>query len=143
MRAVVDTNVWVSALINPRGAPAQVLGAYRDRCFTLITSEVMLEELREVLSRPRIAKKYGVRGRDVDTLVDLMRRHATMVEIRGEIQICRDPDDDVLIEVALIGKANALVSRDEDLARAPEVSEHLAARRVRTLTVRRFLEELS
>lgn len=69
MLAVVDTNIWVSAIINPTGPPAQVLAAYRGRRFALVTSEVMLGELREVLNRPRIALKYGIRAPDVDELV--------------------------------------------------------------------------
>lgn len=65
VRAVVDTNVWVSALINPSGAPAEVLTAYRAGAFTLVTSEEMLAEVGEVLARPRIARKYGIEAADI------------------------------------------------------------------------------
>lgn len=72
-----------------------------------------------------------------------MRQNARLVPVLGRVRVCRDRDDDMLIEVAQEGRADVLVSRDEDLARAPEVTEHLTARGVRTLTVRRFLEELA
>jgi hypothetical protein len=143
VRAVVDTNIWVSAVINPNGAPAQVLRAYREGRFTLITSENLLDEMREVLNRPRIANKYGIQAQDVDTLIDLRRKHAVVVSTTGAIQVCRDPDDDESIELALIGQADAVASRDEDLARAPEVAEYLQNKGVQTLTVRCFLEAFS
>jgi putative PIN family toxin of toxin-antitoxin system len=142
VRAVVDTNIWVSAVISPKGAPARVLQAYRDGRFTLVTSETLLDEIRDVLNRPRIAGKYGIQADDVDALVDLMRQRAVLVTTTGAVHVCRDPDDDESIEVAIVGQADVVVSRDEDLARAPEVAEYLAGRGVRTLTVRRFLDEL-
>lgn len=92
MRAVVDTNIWVSALISPKGAPAQVLQAYRDGRFRLVTSEKLLDEVRDVLNRPRIANKYGIRAADVSALIDLMRQRAVLVTTTGTVQVCRDPE---------------------------------------------------
>ncbi len=54
MRAVIDTNVWVSALLNPSGHPAQLLDAFRKNSFTLVISRPLLEELARVLTRPRL-----------------------------------------------------------------------------------------
>jgi putative PIN family toxin of toxin-antitoxin system len=51
-RALVDTNVWVSALLNPHGFPAKVLEALKTDQFELVLSEPLLAELLEVLSRP-------------------------------------------------------------------------------------------
>ncbi len=48
--------------------PARVLGAYRDLRFTVVTSEPLLEELVEVLRRPKIVRKYGVTDEDVHVL---------------------------------------------------------------------------
>ena len=64
VRAVVDTNIWVSAMLNSRGWPAKVLAAYRDSLFEFVASESAFDQLREILLRPRIAKKYGVTTRD-------------------------------------------------------------------------------
>ena len=65
LRAVVDTNVWVSALLNPRGHPALVLDAFRNGLFTPILSRPLIEELIEVLGRPRIVDKYGLKPEEV------------------------------------------------------------------------------
>jgi len=64
-RVVVDTNVWVSALLNPRGFPAQVLEALKRRQFIPVLSPPLIEELREVLARPRL-RRYGIRDEDVE-----------------------------------------------------------------------------
>lgn len=143
MRAVIDTNVWVSALLNPRGAPARVLDAYRNGRFTLVMSEPLLAELLEVLQRPRIARRYGVTAPDAAEVVGILRASALVVAVSGDVRICRDPDDDVVIETALRGRAQALVSRDEDLTRVPELLEGLSGAGVAVLSVARFLERIS
>jgi predicted nucleic acid-binding protein len=62
--------------------------------------------------------------------------------VSGKLQICRDRDDDVVLETALLGNAELLVTRDEDLSRVPELAEALAPRGVSILTVRHFLDLL-
>jgi putative PIN family toxin of toxin-antitoxin system len=59
VRAVVDTNVWVSAVLNESGLPARVLEAYLAGRFTLVVSEPMLEEMAEVMARPRLVRRHG------------------------------------------------------------------------------------
>jgi putative PIN family toxin of toxin-antitoxin system len=141
-RAVVDTNVWVSALLNRSGPPARVVAALEGRRFTLVTSEPLLAELEEVLARPRLVEKYGLTGTDRHELAVLLRSRAIVVPVTGSVQVCRDPDDDVLIETALRGLADALVTRDDDLKGAAEVVDVLMEAGVRVLSVRRFLASL-
>lgn len=102
----------------------------------------MLDEVGEVLRRPRIAGRYGIQGGDVDALVVLMRERAEVVTLAGEVQLCRDPDDDMLIEAALVGCADVLVTRDEDLVRDLAVIGYLKERGVSVMTVRHFLAAL-
>ncbi|MDA2926081.1 putative toxin-antitoxin system toxin component, PIN family [Acidobacteria bacterium AH-259-G07] len=105
-RALVDTNVWVSALLNPHGFPAQVLDALKAGQFEPILSEPLLQELLDVLSRPRLVKKYRLEARDVIELATLLEQKAIKVEPRGELHLCRDPRDDVVLETALLGRAD-------------------------------------
>lgn len=56
LRVVVDTNVWVSALINPHGPPAQVLAALKRNAFEPILAKALLDELVEVVRRPRLRR---------------------------------------------------------------------------------------
>jgi putative PIN family toxin of toxin-antitoxin system len=142
MRAVVDTNVWISALLNPAGAPARVLGALRAGRFTLLISAPLLEELARVSGRPRLTRRYGLVPDDAARLLALLAEVAEPVAVAGAVRVCRDPRDDVVLETAVNGRAAALVSRDEDLTRAPEVAAALGARGVAVLTVRAFLDAL-
>lgn len=142
MRAVVDTNVWISAVLNPTGAPAAVRLALQRQQFTLVTSEPLLTEVALVLARPRFAQRYGVTPADIADLVALLRERAEVVPVTGAVHLCRDPDDDVVIETALNGRADAVVSRDDDLKAAADVAAILSERGIAVLTVRRFLAAL-
>lgn len=142
MRAVVDTNVWISAVLNPVGPPAAVRTALRQGQFTLVTSEPLLAELARVLARPRFARRYGIRPADIGTLVALLRERAEIVPVSGALHLCRDPDDDLVIETAVNGGADALVTRDDDLKAACEIAAALSERGLAVLTVRRFLAAL-
>ncbi|AUW94111.1 putative toxin-antitoxin system toxin component, PIN family [Sulfobacillus thermotolerans] len=137
MNAVIDTNVWVSGLIYRNGMPARVLDAYRDLRFTVVTSEPLLEELVEVLRRPKIVRKYGVTDEDVQALQALLRRHAVVVPIHHTVRVCRDPDDNVVIETAERGKAQFLVSGD-----AEEVKAYLRDQRIHVLNAKEFLDKI-
>jgi len=143
MRAVVDTNVWISAILNPAGPPASVRAALKAKLFTLVASEPLLLEVAEVLQRPRIASRYRITPEDVAELLALLHERAELVAISGTLHLCRDPDDDVVIETALVGEADALVTRDDDLKASSEVEALLGERGVAVLTVRRFLATLS
>jgi uncharacterized protein len=58
MRATVDTNIWVSAFLNPHSILGELARALQAAHFTLVTSEPLLDELSEVLSRPRLARRH-------------------------------------------------------------------------------------
>ena len=59
-KVIVDTNIWVSALINPFGPPARIRNLWKEDKFDLIISQPLLVELVEVLNRPRIKDKYNL-----------------------------------------------------------------------------------
>jgi len=141
-RTVVDTNVWISALLNPRGAPARVLEALRRGLFVLVISEPLLTELAAVLSRPRILRKYPGVGSNVAELQQLLQSYAEGVVITGAVKLCRDPHDNMLIETALLGRADSIVSRDDDLKGDSELVKTLGSYRVAVLTVQHFLDTL-
>jgi len=143
LRVVVDTNVWVSALLNRYGYPAQVLSLFRAGRFTLLISEPLLGELAEVLSRPRIARKYRVTQDDIGELIALLRERGIQVGVKGSLRLCRDPDDDVILETAFLGNANTVVSRDGDLKGDEDLVLILQAAGIGVLSVSHFLQALS
>lgn len=140
--AVVDTSVLVSAFINLRGYPAQVIEAARRGRFVLITSQPLMDELQEVLARPRVLKAgKSSRSRAEQFAQDLFDL-AESVEITGDLRLCRDEDDDMVLETALVGCATHIVSRDEDIVRSPDLTRQLKAQGIHVVTVSRFLQEI-
>jgi len=140
--AVVDTSVLVSAFLNPVGFPARILAAAKRERFTMVTSAPLLEELREVLSRPRLMRARNTTPAEADTFVQSIADVANQVPVSATLQLCRDPDDDVLLETAIVGGATHIVSRDEDITRDPELLEQLEKRDIKGVTVSRFLAEI-
>ena len=60
----------------------------------------------------------------------------------SSIHACRDPDDDLILETAILGKAEYAVTRDDDIKRDRDLMEHLQARGVAVLSVQQFLDKL-
>ena len=143
MRAVVDTNVWISALLNPTGLPHAVRAALRDQRFTLVTSEPLLAEVAEVLARPRFVRRYGVTERDIADLLALLRERAEVAAVTGTVHLCRDPDDDMVIDTARNGRASALVTRDDDLKRDRDLVQILLAEGIQVLSVSQFVKAIA
>ncbi len=139
--AVVDTNVWVSAFLNPGGFPDRLLQLARSNRFSLVTSSALLEELQEVLCRPRIMRIRRTTQTEAVRFTRLVASVSEIVVITGALQLCRDPDDDVLLGTAINGRATHVVSRDEDVTRDPELARQLKAYKIEAITVRRFLKE--
>jgi putative PIN family toxin of toxin-antitoxin system len=115
MRVVVDTNILVRAVIRPQGTVGPVLLRLRDGDYTLLDSRPLLEELMDVLNRPRIREKYRLTNQDIQTVAGLVLLHGEEVTPMERITACRDPKDDKFLEVAVVGKADVIVSGDKDL----------------------------
>lgn len=114
MRAVLDPNVIVSAVLSPTGSPARLLRAWIDGAYELVVSPSLLSELERVLRYPKIATRVSKDERE--ELLDLLRRSAESIEDQ-DIQlnlVSRDPHDDYLIVLGSISKA-IIVSGDFDL----------------------------
>ena len=140
--AVVDTNIWVSAFIKPHGYPARLREYWRASRFDVVTCAELLTELAEVLTRPRLRTKYEYSPEDVTAYLRWMAELANIVKATGELNLCRDPDDDVLIETAVLGNATHIVSRDEDITRDANVARYLEERDIKATTINRFLNIL-
>lgn len=111
-RAVLDTNVLVSALISPAGAPARLLLELRAGAFELVVSPALLAELREVLARPPF-RKYASQD-EVAAYVQAIERDAIVMEdpVPSAERTAPDPDDEYLVSLARAARVDALVSGD-------------------------------
>lgn len=140
---VLDTNVWVSAFLNPHGFPAKLLDAWFDGAFQVVISAPLIEELARVLAEPRLMRKYGHSEQDLREYLERIIRRAGAVTLRERVVLSRDPKDNPVIETALTGGAHFLVSRDEDFTRDELLAAHLASRGITVTTVARFLQHLA
>jgi uncharacterized protein len=110
MRAVIDINILVSALIAPAGNPAAIYNAWEDGRFTLLTSEEHLDELRATLQKPRIAELIKPHRAG---LVNQLKKLAEAVSTLPDVQRSPDPADDYLLGLSEAGHADYLVTGDK------------------------------
>lgn len=129
MRVVLDTGILLAALITSGTSPDLIYRAWRKRAFELITSEWQLEELRRVSRYPKL-RKY-LKPAEAGTLVNGLRRQATVLQELPKVGLSPDPDDNPILATAIAGMADYLVTGDKrDLLslRKVEMVQILAAR---------------
>lgn len=115
MRAVIDTGVFVSALIRRQGTTGDVLLALRDGRFTVIYTTEIVVEIIDVLGRAQFRTKYQIEPDDITALVNLIRLRGELVTPAQKVTACRDPKDDKFLEAALATQTDCIVSGDADL----------------------------
>lgn len=108
MRVVLDTNVLVSALLKPMGRPADVvMAAVQGRLIPLFDGRI-LDEYREVLLRPKFGFDVGAVASFVADL-EAVGEHVDVGDPPPTAPT-PDPDDRPFLEVAIAGRADALVT---------------------------------
>ncbi len=116
LKVVLDTNVIVSGLIASSGCPYEILQAHRRGEYVLVVSEAIVEEVERVLARPFFHQKRRVDASDIAAAGRLLRTDAVVVAPRGRLAvIADDPDDDRILECALEGGADYVISGDHHL----------------------------
>jgi putative PIN family toxin of toxin-antitoxin system len=129
MRVVADTNVFISALMFG-GLPGRFLDRALRRKFTLVISRALLDELDE-----KLRGKFAVSESDALAIRARLEDNATVVDPDFELNaVPDDPDDNRVLECAVAGKADFIVSGDRHLLRLGNYEE------IAIVTVRQFLE---
>lgn len=77
--AVVDTNLFISALILPKSNPSRLISLWKKNVFTLVTSQAMIEELETVLARPKYETVYGIDPIKMTNLISSIFKHARVL----------------------------------------------------------------
>jgi len=103
----------------------------------------MLEELVEVFNPPRIKNKYGITEDEIKEPIILIEEKSEHVFPAGTLELCRDKDDNVILETAISGRVKYLVTRDDDLKFDVNVSDFLLRNGIAVISVSKFLSVLS
>jgi putative PIN family toxin of toxin-antitoxin system len=145
-RAFLDTNVFYSALAQPSGTVALVLRMAASGAFELLVSAQLIDELASVLNRPKARKRFG-KGYSVAEIrqtLDLLAGGFTDLKAVPASGIAPDdPNDRHIIDAALFGKADYLVSGDRKHILALKEHPKLAALGIKVVNPREFLEALA
>ncbi|MCA8950150.1 MAG: putative toxin-antitoxin system toxin component, PIN family [Planctomycetes bacterium] len=111
MRLVLDTNIFVSGLLTPRGAPGRLVRAWLELRFELVTSSLQIDELRRVLRYERLRPYIDPdQARDFVENLEILAIVATDLPV---LAVSPDPDDNVILAAAIAGAADAVVSGDK------------------------------
>ncbi len=114
VKAVLDTNVFLRALINPHSRCGRLLGEF-SREYELVLSPAIVRGVLEVLHRPRLRAKFPrITQLDVARVIALFER-ALVVEPDQVSSVSRDPDDDKFLACARAAEAEYLVTEGKDL----------------------------
>jgi putative PIN family toxin of toxin-antitoxin system len=111
VRLILDTAVMVAAIRSDTGASRRLLLAALERRLTLLASVPLMIEYQAVMTRPEHLKASGLSAADIEVLLDAVAAVAEPVRLAFLWRpIVRDPDDDMVLEAAVNGKADALVT---------------------------------
>jgi uncharacterized protein len=110
-RVLVDTNLWISFLIGPAVPYLESLLYSHD--VKLLISRELLDEIEEVATRRKFARYFDLA--DVYDLIEILTEECEEVFVNSSVDLCRDPKDNFLLAIARDGKANVLLTGDNDL----------------------------
>lgn len=109
LRLVLDTNIIVSAAIKPQGLQRTVLLLAITKPARMYVSAEIVAEYAEVLSRPELAIRKGLRHQ----LLQLIRSRAHLVKPSRRLAVTPDPDDNIFLECADAARADYLVTGNQ------------------------------
>jgi putative PIN family toxin of toxin-antitoxin system len=117
IRAVLDINVMVSAIILSRGIPFTIWLAWQSQQFELISSDGILLELQEKLELPKISERYAISSQDISAILSLLRSQARLIQVPVSEQrpVTIDPEDNLVLATGRLAQAEYLVTGDRGL----------------------------
>lgn len=120
---MLDTNVWLDLLVFDDARCARLAAALRDGSVIAVANAATSAEFERVLAYPALALDDARRAGAMASFVSMTR--ALEVDPVAQPPRCRDPDDQVFVDLALAVGADALLSRDDELLRlAPRLRRH-------------------
>lgn len=116
MKVVLDTNVLLSGLMFPDGAPGRVVAAWRQARFELVISVPQLAEIGRALAYPKIRRVLGWDDQRIEHFIRQLYVRAGIVDLAGTfVEVPGDPDDMPILATLVAAKADVLITGDGDL----------------------------
>ena len=136
LNVVLDTNVWVSAMIWG-GLPAEIIKAAENHQISITISEEIVEEINHTLQYHLLREIYEMTGLNREQLMALVLQIGKLAQVTSKLKIVKaDPSDDKFIECASASGAEFIVSGDKHLL---EVKKY---EKTRILSVGEFMKIL-
>jgi len=116
IRAVLDTNILVSAILVPSGIPARILVAALASMFSCFTSETIVSEVLVTLGRDRVRRKYRLDLARISQVREFLESRPVLVPITADVRgAASHPEDDLILATAVSARADYLVTGDRQL----------------------------
>jgi putative PIN family toxin of toxin-antitoxin system len=116
MKVVLDTNVLLSGLMFPDGAPGHVVAAWREARFELVVSVHQLAEIGRALAYPKIRRVLDWDDRRIEQFIRQLYIRAQIVDLGAiSVEVPADPDDAPILATLVAAKADVLITGDGDL----------------------------
>src|SRR5438552_12753227 len=113
MKVVFDVGQFISAVIAPKGYPAQLLQAWKAGTFELVTSPAILADLRRVLKYPHIRKRHRMSDEAIEQAIQSIAHSAVVTaDTMTVTAVLDDPTDNKIIACAVEGGADYIVASD-------------------------------
>ena len=110
-RVILDTNLWISFLIND--SYKEIDHLIKNDQIKLIFSIELLDEFIEVVNRPKFNKYF--KDYDIIQLLNMFDDFAILVDVHSNLDLCRDKKDNFLLNLAKDSKSDYLITGDQDL----------------------------
>jgi len=110
-RIVIDTNLWISFLISNTYSKLDIL--IQENKVKIIFSNELLYEFLDVVARPKLKKYFTTE--DVNKILTSIQNHSDFIAVKSKADVCRDKKDNFLLALCEDGKADYLLTGDEDL----------------------------
>jgi putative PIN family toxin of toxin-antitoxin system len=110
-KIVIDTNLLISYII--RGGNSPLSTVIKNENHIILASSELIEEYISVLKRPKFQRYFDIVN--VDDIMNGFIKLLTLVQVDSTVKLCRDPNDDFIIQLAISGNSDFLITGDKDI----------------------------
>ena len=131
-KIILDTNLWISFLISKKFN--QIDKLIENKEITIIFSDELIEEFINVVSRPKFKKYFS--KKDIEKVLEYFDQFGELINVKSNIQICRDEKDNFLLNLSVDSGSDYLISGDKDLLVLEKIEE------TKIMTFADFIEDI-